>query len=153
LTAKLVYKGSTDGFSGEKFHEKCDFINNTLIIIKSDNNCIFGGFTSQNWSINPNQRKSKLDPNAFIFSLINKLNSPIKLKCQPGKTAIQCIEDFGPVFGEGDICIYDDYSANYTALGRCYIHPLFDKDKAHTFLVGHADFNIVEMEVFQLINF
>jgi hypothetical protein len=42
---------------------------NTLRVIKSENGNIFGGYTTKAWDSN---WESVTDPNAFIFSLINK---------------------------------------------------------------------------------
>ena len=40
---KLIYRGSVDGKSSSSFHQKCDGIGNTISIIKSNTNYIFGG--------------------------------------------------------------------------------------------------------------
>ncbi len=45
--------------------------------VKSINGNIFGGYTEQSWCGNGS---NKADPNAFIFSLINKHNRPLKMK-------------------------------------------------------------------------
>ncbi len=84
---KLVYKASIDGFAAKSFHEKCDLIKNTLTIIKTTDNYIFGGYTRQNWSGN---EIGKIDPHAFIFSLKNKNKSRFKINCQSGDDAIGC---------------------------------------------------------------
>ena len=72
----LIYRGSQDGFEVSTFHTKCDNTENSLTIIKSTNDNIFGGYTEQSWSGNI----SKNDSNAFIFSLANELNRPLKIK-------------------------------------------------------------------------
>jgi hypothetical protein len=52
------------------------------VIIKSSNGNVFGGYTEQSWSnTGPvSEFIDKSDPNAFIFSLINKENRPLKKK-------------------------------------------------------------------------
>lgn len=47
---KLIYRASRDGFEAKNFHKKCDSIGNTLVVIKSSENTIFGGFTKVKWS-------------------------------------------------------------------------------------------------------
>ena len=47
---KLLYRASEHGYTAESFHECCDDKGPTLIIIKSTNGCIFGGYTTQSWS-------------------------------------------------------------------------------------------------------
>ena len=54
---------------------------------------MFGGYTDEDWSGNSIY---KYDPNAFIFSLKNKENIPIKLKCSVPKEAIYCEPSNGP---------------------------------------------------------
>ena len=50
MSYDLIYKASRDGDKSENFHSKCDNMKNTLIIIKSKNGKIFGGFTTQLWN-------------------------------------------------------------------------------------------------------
>ena len=45
---KLLYRASETGFLSSQFHSKCDYIPNTLTILKA-NGFIFGGFTSVTW--------------------------------------------------------------------------------------------------------
>jgi hypothetical protein len=94
----LIYKASQDGFEASSFHSKCDSKPNTLVLIKSEIGNIFGGYTEQSWSDN-NVYKS--DSNAFIFSLINRLNKPVKINCSNIYEAIYCHNKEGPTFGLG----------------------------------------------------
>lgn len=98
---RLLYRASEMGFSAESFHSKCDRKANTLIIIKSYNLNVFGGYTQQDWS--NCDEGYKADPNAFIFSLINKDNNPILIKCSDSQHAILARNGYGPVFGNGII--------------------------------------------------
>ena len=48
---KLIYRASEHGYTARSFHKYCDDVKGpTLIVIKSDNDCIFGGYTTQTWS-------------------------------------------------------------------------------------------------------
>ena len=48
---KLLYRASEHEYTAESFHECCDDIQGpTLIIIKSDEGLIFGGYTTLSWS-------------------------------------------------------------------------------------------------------
>ncbi len=100
----LQYRATTDAFSEEDFHRKCDGIVNTLTIIKSEHGNIFGGFTEKAWG---STSEYVLDPEAYIFSLVNKENKPFKVVCTYGAIAIDCDSSFGPIFGSGglDFCI------------------------------------------------
>jgi hypothetical protein len=43
---KLLYRASDNGFSVERFHEKCDGIANTLTLVWTEFDRKIGGFTS-----------------------------------------------------------------------------------------------------------
>ena len=47
---KLIYRASEHGYTAESFHECCDDKGPTLIVVKSTNGCIFGGYTTKHWS-------------------------------------------------------------------------------------------------------
>ena len=70
----MKYRATRDGFSGQNFHTKCDGVSNTLTMIKTTNGNIFGSFAEKAWT----SGTSVLDPKAFIISLINKENKPLK---------------------------------------------------------------------------
>jgi len=85
---ELKYRASRDGFSSSDFHSHCDGIANTLTVIKANSGNIFGGFTEQKWH---SRGGFVTDPNAFIFSLVNKEEKPFKVLCSnEGKEAIGC---------------------------------------------------------------
>ncbi len=84
-TWKLIYQASVDGFSSASFHSKCNRANNTLIVIKSNKDYIFGGYTTADWTpiyYNVN------DKNAFLFNLVNEYNFPVKMKVLSPEYAI-----------------------------------------------------------------
>ena len=68
LKAKLIYKATRDGDKIKNFSDKCGNINNTLIIIKTVDNLIFGGFTRETWG---SAHIDKKDDYAFCFSVKN----------------------------------------------------------------------------------
>ncbi len=49
---KLIYRASQNDYTVGSFHEYCDDKGPTLVIIKSDEGWIFGGYTTQLWSGN-----------------------------------------------------------------------------------------------------
>mgnify|MGYP002626377966 CR=1 FL=1 len=63
-----IYQATVDGDSTANFHAKCVGHSNTLIIIKSTYNKIFGAFTSLAYHSLSGQYY--YDTNAFIFLLI-----------------------------------------------------------------------------------
>ena len=91
---KLLYKASVDGGEPIIFHQRCDGKSNTLILIKSNENKRFGGFTSATWD-STSEIIYKDDINSFLFSLDKQNIYPIKnFNC-----AICCKDSFGPIFG------------------------------------------------------
>jgi len=78
---KLIYRACLDGFHAKDFHGKCDGVANTLTVIKSANNNVFGGFTAAPWN---SVGRFEVDKEAFVFSLINKENRMIKIKATEG---------------------------------------------------------------------
>ena len=48
---KLLYRASEHEYTAKSFHECCDDKEPTLIVIKSSGGWIFGGYTTQSWSI------------------------------------------------------------------------------------------------------
>ena len=47
---KLIYRASEHGYSGKSFHKCCDDKGPTLVVIKSSEGWIFGGYTTQSWN-------------------------------------------------------------------------------------------------------
>jgi hypothetical protein len=151
----LLYRGTRDGFSSSDFHSKCDGHSNTLTILKAKGReFIFGGYTEAEWE-SPTNGKYKSDPNAFIFSLTNKDNQPLKMKIKLNEHefSINCHSRYGPIFGN-DIHIANNANTtmnSYSKLGFTYIHPQFAVGtiEAVSFLAGSLKFQLDEIEVFQ----
>ena len=67
--AELLYKKSRDGDSYNIFHKLCDNKGKTLILIKSSEGFIIGGYTPLDWD---SESSWKNDNETFLFSLTNK---------------------------------------------------------------------------------
>ncbi len=150
---ELIYRASRDGFDANDFHSKCDGINNTLTIIKSEHGYIFGGFTEKFFGSG-----SVSDPNAIIFSLINKENNPFKVKCSNryGRYALWSNKSEGPVFGSyNDFCIKSNSNVNrdsfssFGSVNCSYKHDDYQgTERARAILAGSENFKTLEIEVF-----
>ena len=82
---KLTYRASEHGFGFDDFHLKCANQKNCLTIVKAASGNVFGGYIDGTWSKN---NKWMRDENSYFFSLINKDNNPLKMKCSvPEKAA------------------------------------------------------------------
>ena len=73
---KLLYRGSRDGDRTKTCHELCDNKQNVLIIMKSDTDHIFGGYSKIGFKIN-NNLEYKIDNNCFLFSIDSKKIYPV----------------------------------------------------------------------------
>ena len=142
---ELIYRASEDGAFGKIFKKKCSKTKRTLTIIFTKKNKKFGGYTEVLWNDSNSLRK---DENAFCFSFDEK-----KIyKSKKDANAIYCKENAGPIF-------YDMFGINnnfVTEGGFCKVKELaemkYENVSKDYELPGEENFNIKELEVFQ-INF
>ena len=147
----LIYQASTDGFSSNKFHYMCDGFLATLIVIKSENSNIFGGYTEADWS---GSGEYKYDSKAFLFSLVNAYNTPVKMNISNPSYAIYSNPSYGPTFGQGhDLNTPDKSNSNfgYSQLGYSYKLPNFltyGSTEAQSLFGASYYFRVTEIEVY-----
>jgi len=150
----LLWRGSRDGFDAAAFHRLCDGKANTVTVIKNTNGFIFGGFTSISWS---SLSGYKEDSTAFLFSLTNPSNTPLKLKANLPQNAVNHHSGVGPTFGSG----YDLHVSSLSNTNRDSYMNLHSYEfpnglsgaEGGKFIVGGSDkkFQIIEIEVFQFL--
>ena len=135
---KKLYQASIDGGDSINFHLKCDYIPNTLVLIKSEGNRRFGGFTPIPWKSNGECLKDN-ENKTFLFSLDNKKIYYLRSGC----IAVYHYKEKGPCFGKGhDIGIEGnpikenklytyqssfDYKGDKQPLSECQQYPNFLK--------------------------
>lgn len=152
---RLVYSGKQDGFSASSFHARCDNVADTLVVVKTDTGCIFGGYSKAKWD---SSNQYKTDKDAIIFSLVNREKKPARFDIAPGREqyAIFCNPQYGPTFGGGhdffiaNNCDQPDSGSN-SNLGHCFRSdqsPITTVEKARTFLGGTVGFRVEDIEVF-----
>jgi hypothetical protein len=141
LTFKLLYSGHKDGYTPQAFHKKCDGKNNTLTIIHSSHNAIFGGFIDKPW----NQSEAYLvTENAWLYSLTQK--QKYTLKSGNSQYAGYGSASYGPTFGGGnDFYISGDFK---TTAG--YSNPHSYNWTGYEKLAGGQTFTVKEIEVYQV---
>ncbi|KAJ5070991.1 kelch-like protein [Anaeramoeba ignava] len=125
---KKGYSAKRDGFDCKKWHDICDDKGKTLVIIKTKDDFIFGGFTPVGWS-RGNSRFIR-DPEAFIFSLRNDKNdrNPEKFPIKKEREAYALWYNFeeAPIFGTqnaNDIYLNTDLTRGWTDFGANYKLP------------------------------
>ena len=145
----LLYRATRDGFYSSAFHAKCDGIPNTVTLIKTDLNGVFGGFASSKWD---SSGFYIADSRAFIFSLRKngKLrNDKFMIKPEHASMALIGNRDNGPIFAgysSCDIFIKNNSNVNrgsFTNIGGSYQLP--------TYLAGSKNnWLSTEIEVYEL---
>ena len=155
---KLLYKATRDGFSGSSFHANCDGKANTVTIIKTDSNFVFGGYTAAAWKSDDTY---STDTTAFIFSLRrNGTTYNEKYMVQDATTAIKNWAGKGPIFGSYKGSLYCDILINdlsnntggYADFGASYNLPLgyiWGSVNSRSYLAGsYQGWKTTEIEVF-----
>ena len=93
VNTELLYRKSKDGDSYETFHKLCDNQGINLILIKSNEGFIIGGYTPLNWDSYTNDWKE--DNDTFLFNLTN---NKIFRKKDKLTNSIFCHKESGPWF-------------------------------------------------------
>ena len=90
--SKLIYRATRDGDSYENVFNKCNEINNIVLLIKSNNNSIFGGFTKVGFKrVSSNKYKDNL---AFVFSFDKKKFILLKKEKMPLDAVVVVVLNF-----------------------------------------------------------
>ena len=153
---KLVYRATRDGDASKIFHKKCDKIGTNLTLIKTDKNVKFGGFTYCNWKVPDEVDKTmkekgveKEDKDSFCFSLsLNKIYSPNN----EGKMgAIFCSNGYGPTFSENIFSVFDNMLSKGGYCTKKETSRYSGQNEDFEISGGEQNFNIKELEVFELI--
>ncbi|KAJ5078902.1 pep-cterm sorting domain-containing protein [Anaeramoeba ignava] len=157
---KKGFSAKRDGFDCDKWHSICDDKGKTLVIIKTKDNFIFGGFTQVGWTNDTSKWREEdrnddygniPDSNAFIFSLRNdkEYRKPEKFTIQKGEEKHALLYDLnhGPIFGGCDIELNSDLQSGYSNFGFSYNLPNGMKDptnEAESYLAGSYDEWVVD---------
>ncbi|XP_075873912.1 interferon-induced protein 44-like isoform X3 [Nelusetta ayraudi] len=80
----LLYKATVHGFTGESFHNYCDYQGPTVIVAYNTAGFVFGAYTSQDH--NKEDEKVK-DTEAFLYSIPPNQDKPLKVAGISGQCA------------------------------------------------------------------
>ena len=143
---KLIYRASEHGGRAEDFHERCDDFEGTLIIIKTKEENMFGGYTKISWDPEEGEGEEKRDENAFVFSINLE-----KIYFYFGKkNNIICDKNKGPCF-VGMIDINDKILKGKGFVNNGSIQCYEGENDKYEINGGKNEFIIEELEVFQVI--
>ena len=136
---KIVYKATEMGDKAATFHQQCDNLSISLVIIETIKGLRFGGFTTKSWKGNCEQ---KIDNDAFVFSIDkNLIYEVIK-----NEMAMGCYPKFGPVFFGCQIRIYDNFFTKNST--TCHKKLNYKTTEDYELNNGEQYFTIKDIEVY-----
>jgi hypothetical protein len=137
-----------DGDTAEGFHQKCDNIGPNLILIKTKENVVLGGFTMNNWSC---QTKNKKDDSSFLFNVRNRKIYNIK----KGENSTCCTNETSIYFFNGTssyptLCVPNNFFT--TQSNTCEKADTSFKDFSTDYELnnGNQYFFVAEMEIYEI---
>ena len=142
----LIYRATVDGDSAKNFHKNVDGNGPIIIIVKTTENKIIGGYTSKPWS---NSNNNINDPEAFLFSFETfKMYKIIK-----SSNACVHFSTQGPCFGNSfeffisDNCLTNELSS-VNEESNCFN---FYDNKNLLNNPKRTNFKVLDYEVYKLI--
>jgi hypothetical protein len=143
----LLWRGTRDGFAASTFHSLCDNKGSTLTVVKATTGYIAGGYASVSWACRGGYVD---DSTAFLFTLTNPSNMPLKLAVTYSYRALYDNPSSGPTF-DWDLWITDASNtiANSYMRTDSYVAPNGNYGfNSGLFTMGSAYFQVAEIEVF-----
>ena len=147
---QLLYRGSRDGDSTQTCHELCDNKQNVLIIMKSDTNYVFGGYSKIGFKTNNNINNGEylIDNNCFLFSLNLKKIYPV---INNQKIICNLINKYGLCF-DLSLAFFDNFMhVNENVIYSKIKRKFNGINNEYEMNGGRDKFQCKELEVFQLL--
>ena len=138
---KIIYKAVESGDKASIFHQKCDNIEMSLVIIETIKGIRFGGFTTRPWEGNCVQ---KIDNDAFVFSIDKKKIYDVI----PNEPAVGCYPKFGPVFFGCQIRVYDNFFKKVST--TCHKRLNYKTTQDYELNNGEQTFIVKDIEVYSI---
>ena len=135
IMSKLLYKASVDGDNYKIFHKKCDNKGETVTIIKSEQNKLFGIYAIESWDISKEVTK-----NGFLFSL--------DMRQYYSNYIYTSYKDFGPNF-----CWSKDRFYLYVSNLCLHNNNSYIDNDYKGVNNGKNNFKIIDYEVFSIMVF
>ncbi|KAJ5080654.1 e3 ubiquitin-protein ligase trim56-like [Anaeramoeba ignava] len=151
---KKGFSAKRDGFNSQNWHKAVDGKGKTLVIIKTKDNFIFGGFTQVGFKHSSGEYIN--DSSAFIFSLRNDKGDriPAKFTCKEPQYAICSNLNYGPIFGNNgdDFRLESNLQPGYSNFGHSYNLPngiTYQSNEARSYLAGsYSSWIVDEVETY-----
>ncbi len=158
--AEILYRASENEFLSSKFHDKCDNIPHTVVIVETEHGKIIGGFTSFVWfktKVAHYVSSAANSPDHFMFSLTN--NHKLSITQNVTYCIYQESDDTNALrFGAGnghDLIISNKANENsnsYANPGSTYTNGNYtvNDNASHIRFGGAKNFKIKEWEVWRV---
>lgn len=148
---KLLFRASSHEFSADAFHNHCDGVAPTYILILSSQDYLSGGFSDIPWSRGKGRGRYATSEKAFLFTLHSRNSAiPVRFDLKKKMFAIAHHANFGPVFGAGaDLSISDQCHLNDASYSNLP-HSYDGEDASSSSLFGDYNFTVTDYEVFTL---
>ena len=155
---KLLFRASDHEFKAAAFHQKCDNIANTLVVIRTQFEKTIAGFSPYTW----NQVSNAYVSDGGMKSFIMQLDLLQKMVPNSGSNLICCHTSSGPIFGGGhDIYISDNCNTNNSSYSNFPTRynitgptPYTQGQPSYTAFSGataNKNYKVTQYEVFQVI--
>ena len=118
-------------------------------MFKTTGGYIAGGFSSVSWASIGSYVN---DPSAFLYTLVNPNNMPLKLAITSSGNALYDQASYGPTFGGGhDLHISDVSNTNTNSYAYSYNYQYPNGNSGYAggiWMLGVSNFQLAEVEVF-----
>ena len=158
---QLLYRATRDTFSHLAFHEKCDDHFGVVIIVKSTDGDLFGGFTTKNFKLDSSLNGYCVeDKHSFTFRFEDNQLHIFKLFPDKSQQALYRYDStylfaFGYFFWIGDNANVSNRSSTHTSAQLSMQPEGLLKEKevgVQRRYFGGFNFNVEELEAFKVIN-
>jgi hypothetical protein len=123
----LKYRASVDGFGAADFHKNCDGVAHLLIVVQSDKDFVFGGYTGGASFHSSCSYVSSIGQQPFLFSLRNPSGTqPIMCHLTDARYALHGHPSYSATFGAGHdlyICDNANVQTGSSVNGNSYSTP------------------------------
>ncbi|CAG8686041.1 5496_t:CDS:2, partial [Acaulospora colombiana] len=115
---KLLFRASRDGFHFTDFHLKCNNQDDVVLVMKVEDNQIFGGYNPVGWC--GSGQNLRATPDSFIFFFDKQLRNPLISRVAVESMAIKSASSCGPCFGVNDLAFNDSERPNLCYASKKY---------------------------------
>jgi len=149
----LKYRASKDGFGAATFHSKCDGVAHLLIVIRTDKDYVFGGYTGGASFHSSVSYVTPTGQQPFLFSLLNPSGTPpMKFDLTNPTFALYGHSAHSATFGNGhDLHICNNANVtegSFVRVGHSYVVP--QPGCAHMFTGAQTGWTVKEILAFQI---